>query len=379
MLEIHKKNSIDEIDADIWDAISAERLYISNGWLKTMEETAIDRVTPYYYLLEDDDVAVAIAVCYESHKDNAFDMLNGYMFGKLEKIAGAFGISFKPAFLCGPVRGNGDHVVVKQGLSRQQSKTYMTYLIDVIEAEALEKKLSLFFTNISENETELCEELQKRKYNVTVVHPKSRLKLKWTSYKDYLSDRDTISKKNCDTFKSEASKNRKSGVKIKLLDKLEHEEQLYRLINEHHYRLNKVPFPYTDKFLSSLKKNIGNDSMILIAQRGDVIDGVTILFRRGSEGWATFIGMRHELPNDFSYFNLAYYGMIDHAIEAGIKSINYGGMLYRVKKRRGCILEKNFIYHKAPSIIMHLLIKPWFMLHMYWYVKRKIPKMIANR
>lgn len=379
MISLHLKHSLTEIDANTWDALTGERLYISYGWLKTIEETAIDKVTPYYYLLEDDKVPVALAVCYESHKDNPFDLLNGYMLGKLERIAGTFGISFKPAFLCGPVRGNGDHVIVKEGLPRQQRIDYMRHLIETIEREAEKKRLSLFFTNVSEKEAELCKELQRRKYNLTVVHPKNRLQIKWSSFADYLSDRETLSKKNRETFSYEINKNRKAGVKIRLLEDLEHEERLYQLLSQHHYRLNKQPFPYAEHFFSSLRKNLGSEAMLLVAEREGEIIGVMILFRRGSEGWATFIGMDHNLSsNDFTYFNLAYYLTIDHAIQAGIKSLNYGSMLYRVKRRRGCTLEENYIFHRASSRLLHNLLRPWFLLHMTWFIKRKIPRTVSR-
>ena len=379
MISIHLKHSLNEIDADIWDALTGERLFISYGWLKIIEETAIDKVTPFYFLLEDDNVLVALAVCYQSHKDNPFDLLNGYMLGKLEGIAGAFGFSFKPAFLCGPVGGNGDHVIVKEDLPQQKRNEYFQHLIDEIEKEAEKKRLSLFFTNVSEKESELWIEVQARKYNLTVVHPKNHLETKWLSFADYLSDRKTISSKNYQIFKGHINKSREAGVSIRLLDELEHEERLYQLLSEHHYRLNKKPFPYTENFIRSLRKNLGSDAMILVAEKDSEIIGVSMLFRRGSEGWAIIVGVDHNLSrNDFTYFNLAYYEIIDHAIQAGIKSLNYGGMLYRVKKRRGCTLEENYIFHRASTRFLHTLLHPWFFMHKTWYIKRKIPRIVSH-
>ena len=379
MISIHLKHSLDEIEADIWDTLTDERLYISYAWLKTFEETSIDKVTPFYFLLEDDNVPVALTVCYESHKDNPFDLLNGYMLGKLERSAGAFGFSFKPAFLCGPVRGNSDHVIAKEGLPQQQRIAYMNLLIDAIEREAEKRRLSLFFTNVSEKESELCKELQARKYNLTVVHPKNRLEIKWSSFADYLSDRETISRKNYHTFRIHIKKNKKAGVSIRLLDDLEHEERLYQLLSEHHYRLNKLPFPYTENFIRSLRKNLGSDVMLLVAEKAGEIIGVSILFQRGSEGWAAYIGIDQNLSkNDFTYFNLAYYGIVDHAIQAGIKSLDFGNMLYRVKRRRGCTLEDNYIYHRASARLLHNLLRPWFLMHMIWYKKWKIPRLVSR-
>jgi predicted N-acyltransferase len=265
-------------------------------------------------------------------------------------------------------------------MPQQQRVAYLRHLIEAIEHEAKKRRLSLFFTNVSEKESELCKELQERKYNLTAVHPKNRLEIKWLSYADYMSDRETVSRKDYETFKSHINKNRKAGVNIRLLDDLENEKRLYQLVSEHHYRLNKQPFPYTENFFSSVRQNLGSDAMLLVAERDGEIIGITILFQRGSEGWATFIGMEHNLSrNDFTYFNLAYYRTIDYAIQAGIKSLNYGGMLYRVKKRRGCTLEENYIYHKASARLLHNLLRPWFLMHMTWYIKRKIPKMVSRQ
>ena len=115
------------------------------------------------------------------------------------------------------------------------------------------------------------------------------------------------------------------------------------------------------------------------AEKDGEIIGVITLFKRGSEGWATFIGIDNNLSsNDFTYFILAYYQAIDHAIQAGIKSLNYGSMLYRVKKRRGCTLEENYIFHRASARYLHNLLRPWFLLHRTWYLKRKIPRMVSR-
>jgi len=254
MLSVHLKHSLDEVDADIWDSLTSEYLFMSYGWLKVTEETATDKVTPYYFMLMDANVLAGLAVCYQSHRDNPFDIFDDYMLGKLKSFAGVFGISFKPAFLCGPLRGNSEHVITDRSLSGQKRIACMKLLIDEIEREAAKKRLSLFFTSVSVNETTLCEELKRRNYNMTVIHPRNRLHIKWSSFSDYLSDRTTISAKQQRTFRYQIKKNRDAGVRIRLLDKPENEERLYQLLSEHHYRLNRQPFPYKENFISSLKK-----------------------------------------------------------------------------------------------------------------------------
>lgn len=378
-MKIKLSHCINNIPAESWNSLTEERLYISHGWLKAFEQTAKDKVNPYYFMLEDDGDLVAVAVCYETQKDNPFDLLNAYMLGQLEGAAATIGLSFNPAFLCGPIRGNGDHIVVREGVSKQKKIAYIRHLMDEIERCAERKHLPLFYIHISEYETELRKELRSRHYNESVIHPRNRLHIKWQSFSDYLADRNTLTKKDASTFKYQINKNKKAGVSIRELDTLENEAHLYKLLSEHHYRLNAQPFPYSDNFLSALKNNLGSDVIILVAEKKEKIIGVIVIFKRGKEGWISFVGMDNTVSdNDFSYFNLTYYHAIAHVIQAGIKSLNYGTMVYRLKKRRGCTLENSYIFHRSPVRISHHLLRLWFFMHRAWYEKRKIPRVISR-
>lgn len=378
-MKITLSHCINDIPAESWNSLTEERLYISHGWLQVFEQTAKDKVKPFYFMLEDDGDLVGIAVCYETQKNNPFDLLNAYMLGQLESVAARIGLSFNPAFLCGPIRGNGDHIIVREEISKQKRMSYIRCLMDEVERSAEKKQLPLFYIHISEHESELREELTRRRYNESVVHPRNRLYVKWQSFSDYLADRNTLTKKDARAFKYQINKNKKAGVIIKQIEKLENEALLYKLLSEHHYRLNAQPFPYSNDFLSALKKHLGSDVIILVAEKKEKVIGVAVIFKRSTEGWVVFVGMDYKVSdNDFSYFNLTYYHAIDHAIQVGIKSLNYGTMVYRLKKRRGCTLENSYVFHRSPVRVSHFLLKPWFYLHRTWYEKRKIPKVISR-
>jgi len=379
MCKIRIENSITAIDPEAWDALAEERFYMSYGWLKRIEETAIDRVTPLYFVLESNDELLATAACYESHRDNSYDLLNGFMLGRLERAAGMLGLAFKPAFLCGPLRGAGEHVMVKGDLTVDERLSSLREMLNAIESEARRRDLPLFFTNVSELEVDLRSELCDRGYNVTTVHPKNRLDIKWSSFEEYMADRGTIVRKNYETFRHEIKRNRMAGVIFRELEQLEQEERLYQLVSDHHYRLNRQPFPYASNFFSVLKRNLDRDAMILIAEKAGQIVGVVTLFHRGSAGWTTFIGLDYEATrNDFTYFVLAYCKAIEYGIKAGMKMMDYGSMLYRVKRRRGCTVTQSYIYHKACSGVAHVLLRPWFLFHRLWYEKRKIPGLLSR-
>ncbi|HFD79869.1 MAG TPA: GNAT family N-acetyltransferase [Gammaproteobacteria bacterium] len=373
------QQSITEIDRGRWEALAEPHLYLSYGWLKTVEQSGADLVTPTYFSLEKSGQLLAGAACYESHAGNPHDLLNGFMLGRLERAAGMLGISFKPAFLCGPIRGSGEHLMLEDGLSPRERMLVLSRMVEAIEEEARRRRLPLFFTNVSEEERELREVLGQRGYNWTTVHPKNRLDIKWGSFDEYLADRETISSKNRCTFRNQIKRNRKAGVTYRELESIEQEDQLYALLCDHYHRLNHRPFPYRSNFLSAVKKNLGRDVIILVAEKEGRIIGVETLFHRGVAGWTSFIGLDHEASKrDFTYFVLAYCKSIEYGIRRGMRHIDFGGMMYRVKRRRGCTVGNSYIYHRGQNALAHGLLRPWFRFHRLWFEKYKIPGLLKK-
>jgi len=380
MFDVTVATAIADIDKEVWETLASQSHFMSYGWLKTLEETAVDDVVPLYYLLERNGDAVAATVCYVSDKFNPHDRINRFILDRLEKPATMLGITFNPSVRFGPLHGYGDHILLKDGLSSSSRLACVEQIVTAVESEARRRKVSLFCVNVSEMERDLCDTLLRRGYHVTMAHPKNRLDVTWGSFDEYLGDKRLITAKHRREFMFQIKKNAQAGVTIRELEKVEQEERLYQLLSGHYYRLNRVSYPYSSKLFSAMKRNLGDDVTILVAEKAGQIVAVGVTFQRGKTGWASFVGLDYESTrDDFSYFNIAYYEVIKRAIARGAATVYYGDTMYWVKKRRGCRLEQNYIFHKGYNRLMHGLWRPWFVLHRAWYEKRKIPRALSCR
>ena len=63
------------------------------------------------------------------------------------------------------------------------------------------------------------------------------------------------------------------------------------------------------------------------------------------------LGIRGDQTAFYTYFNLAYYGLVRHAVEHGFEAISYGPEAYEAKALRGCTL------HPRDSFV--LVPQPW--------------------
>jgi len=380
MFEVSTAESIVDIDKETWEGLASESHFLSYGWLKTLEETAVEDVSPLYLLLERGGEVVASAVCWMSDTFNPHDRVNQFILGKLEQPARMLGITFNPSVRFGPLHGYGDHILVKSGLAGDMRRACVEELVSAAEGEARRRGLPLFFVNVSETEKELCDTLRRRGYHVTMAHPKNRLDVKWDSFDEYLDDKRIISAKHRREFRFQIKKNAQAGVTIRELEKVEQEERLYQLLCGHYHRLNRVSYPYSSNLFSVMKQNLGTDVTITVAEKQGGIVAVGITFQRATTGWASFVGLDYEnTRDDFSYFNIAYYDVIRRAIARGLLTLYYGDMMYWVKKRRGCTLEQSYIFHKSCNPLVHGLLRPWFSLHKVWYQKRKIPRSLIRK
>ena len=80
--------------------------------------------------------------------------------------------------------------------------------------------------------------------------------------------------------------------------------------------------------------------------------------------------------SDYTYFVLGYHAPIAEAIARGDARICDGTGNYRVKLRRGFVLEDLDCYHKAKSGVGRLLTRLWCAILSFWLrlkVRREFP------
>lgn len=365
-------NSIKGLKREEWDALIDDNIFASYGWLKTVERTFVGDVSPEYILVKDSGRLIGAAVCYVSNKTTNPDInLNNFMFGRLMKYTSKLGISFMPSFICCPMKCHGEHFLVEKGTDEEKRGVIMGELLDAIEKESSAIKLSVSFTNVLDEETELIQLLDKRGYKKMLSLPLNYLDIEWSSFEGYKKYVGRISKNMKQNIKKEINRNRREGVIIKTLEELDgYEGRLYELMNNNYFKYNRIPFPFRREFFKRLKDNLGKDVVIYISVKKDNLTGVCILLKRNEVGYASFVGVDHAFAgNDATYFNIMYYNPIMEAISYKTKKLYFGLGMYELKARRGCKVSDAYVFYKSFNKIKNIAIKPWFDFHSFWIRK----------
>ncbi len=365
---INVVDSITQFEKEEWDVLTSANPFSSYGWLKTIENTYIGDIDPKYVVVEEGNKLAAAAVCYIFRKTDLVENLDDLLLGRAKRCAYKLGISFMPAFICWPLFGYGEHLLVGRKLDPKQKRIIMCRLFDRIELEVSKQKLPVGFINVMDHESELIEMLNSRGYNKSVHIPLNFMDVRWSSFDGYLRYVGGMSKKAKKSVRNEINRNRKEGTVIKELDVPdEYEERLYELLNIHSYKRNGRPFGFSRDFFHELKSNLGHDVVFYVSWKASLLTGVSVDLWRNGTLHGLMIGVDSSLPrNDYTYFNLAYYRQIMDAVLKQTRRLYYGRGAYEAKARRGFKTANLYIYYKTFSKTKNMIPKPWFVLLSTW-------------
>jgi len=365
-VQIHK--TITDIKPSGWDRLASD-VYMSYGWLKTVEETFTAPVKHRYFIVKDDDMLVGAAVCGIYLPSNAVYTQDDIIFGRFKRLVARFHFSMLPLLICGPLRGYGQHFILDAKLTPLQRETVFRVLLDAIEKEAKRLMLSISFNNVLDDEDEMVQLLKERNYGLTVNFPMNYMDITWESFREY---KKMISKRK---LVHEINRNRREGVTIRKLGTVEDcEDRLYELLEFNNRKYCSKPLMVRRGFFSRCKPNMGDDANVYIAEKKGKIIGVSTLFHRDGVGYISDVGVDHKTAgNDFTYFNVVFYRIIEDAITMRLNRICYGILFYHMKSRRGCSGMNTYVYYKPRYRLWQTFIVPLFAIHMRiktWFIRR---------
>ena len=369
MLSLHR--TLRDIDPNEWNRLAGENPFATHGWLLTVESCWRNKLEPSYFTLRQDGVVVAASVCYVASATTDAETLDDMLFGRLARPARSFGLSFLPAFICGPALGYGWHIGVDQRLSSADQDMVRGMVLDAIEAESRNLGLQLHFVHLLDTENTLQNLLRERGYLRCRNAPVAVLDVNWDSFEDYLSDLPARRRRE---FRRQIRRNREAGNAISLVESVpDDESRLLELVDNNARKHNTYPFAFGPGFFHELKRNLGAEAWIFTSRRSGVIMGVSGSVVEGDNAYAFVVGVDHGIAgNDYTYFQLLYYSLIAHAIESGTRHIFYGRGMYEIKLRRGCRLTDTWIYSREAAPRRQASAS-WFALASFWN-RYKLPR-----
>lgn len=364
--------SITTVLKNDWDVLIGTNSLASWGWLRTIEETLSLNWNPLYLLLYDSEKHLIGAAICEIVNGLTDDRMDALIFGRLKKIAWRSGISMAPALVCGTCGTYGAHLFTHPSLSPNNINAIENNLLDSLDSKAHELKLPIVFVHVLASQSHLMAHLDKRNFTHTLIPPMTQLDIKWINFIGYENHTKKISLNSFKMIRKERNRNKREGVKIKVLTDFEpYQKRLIELLNMTTYKYSGVPFWYKNNFFSKLKNNLGNNVVIFSAWKKEKLVAVCVMLCTSNEGFLTEIGVDHGLcENDFTYFNIAYYAPIEYAISNNLKTIHLDNALQELKLRRGFYLVNDHIYYKSNKSVSQNLTHWFFKLHTAWFQRK---------
>lgn len=340
--------------------------------LEAIEHSATRQLNLQTFLLENDAGLAAAAVCESVTAPDAHNPLDSLLFGRAMRVARTLAVSTRPVLLFSPPLGNGAAVILRN-TGPGERRRLLDRLLDGIGAHATKRKSGIAFIGVSGDDEMLTEALRDRGYLETEVQPTTRLDVEWRDFEGYVDYLRRRSKSAAGTARRERNRSRSSGVHIRSVpagsvDTL----AFYTLAREHYRHKNGGDLPYGPRFLPQLIQALGDDFLVFEAERHGQRVAMLGIVRSGTVGWLSCLGIDlRNRPNDFTYFNLAYYHLADCAAALGLRTLLYGNGAYQAKRMRGCRLTVSRLFYHPYRSLRRLAARPYFRIHRAWY-RRKL-------
>ena len=337
-----------------WDRL-APGMMARHAWLWVLERAVRRGERPGYLVIAQNGRPVAAAVIREVTAGNALASPDHLLFGPLRRPLARLGISCTPCLMVAPHK-NCDPAIL--GDRRGE-------MIDALVHRATTEGRPLVLRGVPAADRELHGLLAQRGFASTLDEPVSYIDIAWSDFDGYLEALRARSRSLPRMVRKEIRKALRSGVAFREIHDPEPlAEELHAVAEAHHRRLNPgVPYPYDRCLLPLLKDRLGDRCILDGAFAGGRLLGFALTVHDGRVGHMAFAGFREEARQSLTYFNLAYYRPIDHAIVLGLERL-YGGILqWRVKARRGFSFLPTTLHYRAPGGLGNLVARPLLRIH----------------
>ena len=372
--------SILDLAPGAWNASVGGAVGLHYGLLRTLEETTRRTRPRRYFVLLAGGKYRAVAAGYLVRNRGEANGLNAPVFGRFEHILRRAGIGFQPAMICGTAMCSDAGLSVAGDTCSDERVALTHELCAAIERHAAEQRIAVGFVGVPESNVTLRAVLHERGYASTLTHPVTYCDIAWDSAEGYLASLRAMSKSAYQTARHEINRYRKCDGRIRRAAEAgTTQTELYQLLYNHNLRKNVVPPAFGEHFLPRLTENMATDAVIYVAEKKSDITGVTVLLRKGDNAHMPLVGIDHERAgNNFTYFNLAFYAPVMEGAQMGLRRIGYGNAVYEAKIRRGCRVQRSYLYYRSASDVRQQAVRALFAAHRRWY-KHKFNRYVAPK
>lgn len=359
-LEARVFPSITEIERSEWDQLRPPNPFVSYGWLKAAETTALTPPKLRYILLYSQKGLLGAVINAAIGPERGSVSLNEIMLGRAARLTARLGLSFEPALVCATSEVRGSTFLTRRVASSGEQAEILRELLTTLQEMARHERLPLAVCGVSHEERNLMDGLESSGFHRSMQFPAAQLIPQWDSFGSYLRAIGTRSRAVAKDIRRERNKLAKSGTIIdRFIPESSDGPRLLDLANSNYQKYRPEPFPYRHAFFSMLAEQMKDDAVFYGGWKAGRLVAFSLMVKTGNDAWGVYCGWdRAVCGNDQTYFNIVFNRPIEDAISDRLSSLNYGPGLLDLKLRRGCHSVPLYIFYWSQRSSRHLLLGP---------------------
>lgn len=313
-------HSVTEIDARIWNALSAGRPFTSHQWYRYGEAVLAD-CEPLYLVALQRAQPVARATFWRTHNE-PLPIQSGLLRGTIQNLLRRW-----PLLICRSPLSSLSGLVLPDGALREATQAVLGK--KAFELSKRQNNSFLIFDYLSH---EQCTGWPKPFVAAAVSDPGTVMALDWASFDSYL---EAGNKKDRQHYKRTLREAQKLGIQVKRHESVPNVDEALALIHGVERRFGSPENPWARGMLEKLQMVGG--SFLAATIDGRLVGCGLVLQDNGAQMNAT-LGLAKDVP--YVYFMLVYESL-KLAFDEHIRLLRLGSGAYDVKEQLGFIREDN--------------------------------------
>jgi len=334
-LTIHTAHSINEINRETWDQLSAGKPFQSHRWYQFGEKVMSD-CEPIYLLAYLGDELIGRAALWTIYNE---PLPLGPGIGRtiFQAILRRW-----PLLICrSPLSNTTGLILPTESLHRETLKALSQTALTVARQR---RSLMLVFDFLGEEESQNWPEGFSP---VKVSNPGTFMQNRWSSLDEYLASRN---KKDRQHYKRTQREAEKLGIQLERCKSVKDVEPALTLIHNVDIRYGNPPNPWMRNLLEKIEMIDG--TWLSARQHGKLVGGGAIFEDNGSQ-LTTALGLAENIP--YVYLLLTY-ASLEEAFKKKVAILHWGSGAYSVKQQLGFEVEaNNFIVISSNHTILQRL------------------------
>jgi len=332
---VWSNHSINEIDPEMWNSLSAGHGFQSHRWY-AFGERAMRDCPPTYLIVHQNEKPIAAAALFRIHNEPLPipNMARRFMDAIFRR---------NPMLICRSPLADTSGLLLPDSPSRPDALTTIT---SAAQNELKQQRGSFLLFDFLPTEELRWREWHPDFSSFTVSDPGTSMILVHESFEAYLA----ADKKTRNDYHHTFRKAEETGLQLTRHTRVDDVETALKLIHHVARKHNSPPNPWMRGLLENLAMI---DATWFEVRQGEKLVGCIVTMRDNETQIATALGLEPDLP--FVYFMLIY-GSIKEAFDRQVKRFRLGSGAYEVKRRLGFQLEDtNHTMVATPGLISRIL------------------------